>query len=176
MKSLRIFLLLSVAALAACAPRKAPTPPPPPPPVATPQPRPVPPPPPPPAADWRDLALTPGSWSYRGEGAVSTATFAGAGGSFMLRCDRNARQVTLSRPGAASGNMMTIRTSSISRNLPLAVQGEPAVRFASLPSNDRFLDAIAFSRGRFTVEVPGAPMLVIPAWPEPARVVEDCRF
>jgi hypothetical protein len=34
---------------------------------------------------------------------------------------------------------------------------------------------MVFSRGRFTVEVPGAPMLVIPAWPEPARVIEDCR-
>jgi hypothetical protein len=173
MNVLRIGLLFSVAAVAACAPRQAP--PPPPPPVVAPPPRPVPPPPPPPAADWRDLALTPGSWTYRSEGNTSTATFAGTAGSFALRCDRLARQVTLSRPGGGSGNWMTIRTSSVSRNLPLVVQGASAA-FTTLSANDRFLDAIAFSRGRFTVEAPPTQMLVIPAWSEPARVVEDCRF
>ena len=40
---------------------------------------------------------------------------------------------------------------------------------------DPLLDAIAFSRGRFTVESESGAMLVLPAWPEPARVVEDCR-
>ena len=174
MKLLRIGVLMSVAALAACAPRRPPPPPPPPAPVAAPQPRPVPAPP-PPAADWRDVPLTPGSWTYRGEGNASMATFGGATGSFTLRCDRAARQVTLSRPGGGSGNWMTIRTSSVSRNLPLVVTGASAA-FTNLSANDRFLDAIAFSRGRFTVETPGTPMLVIPAWPEPARVVEDCRF
>jgi hypothetical protein len=71
---------------------------------------------------------------------------------------------------------MTVRTSSTARNLPLSVQGQAAGVFTSLSANDRFLDDMVFSRGRFTVEVPGTPMLVIPAWPEPARVVEDCRF
>jgi hypothetical protein len=28
---------------------------------------------------------------------------------------------------------------------------------------------------RFAVEAQGAPALIIPAWPELARVVEDCR-
>jgi len=37
------------------------------------------------------------------------------------------------------------------------------------------LDAIAFSRGRFSVEAAGTARLVIPAWPEAARVVEACR-
>jgi hypothetical protein len=175
MKSLRIALLFSVGAVAACAPRQAP--PPPPPPVATPLPRPVAPPsPPPPAADWNDLALTPGSWTYRGEAAASLATYGGAAGSFTLRCDRNSRQVTLSRSGITTGNTMTIRTSSTARNLPLSVQGEPTAVFARLSASDRLLDAVVFSRGRFTVEVPGTQMMIIPAWPEPARVVEDCRF
>jgi hypothetical protein len=69
-----------------------------------------------------------------------------------------------------------LRTSSFARNLPLSVDPSGAGVFAALPANDRLLDAMVFSRGRFTVEVPGTPMLVIPAWPEPARVVEDCRF
>jgi hypothetical protein len=32
-----------------------------------------------------------------------------------------------------------------------------------------------FSRGRFAVETDGLPTLVLQTWPEPARVVEDCR-
>ncbi len=49
-------------------------------------------------------------------------------------------------------------------------------------SNDPLLDALAFSRGRIGVIVlqsAGSPVqsvqLVVPAWPEIARVVEDCR-
>jgi hypothetical protein len=176
MKLVRIGVLCSVAAVAACAPRQAPPPPPPPAQVFIPSSRPVPPPPPPPAADWRDLALTPGSWAYIPQPQASYAVFSAAGQSFELRCDRASRQVKLSRSGVTSGNMMTVRTSSAARNLPLSIQSQPPAVYTNLSGNDRFLDAIAFSRGRFTVEVPGMPMLVIPAWPEPARVVEDCRF
>ena len=94
----------------------------------------------------------------------------------MLRCDRARRTVSLWREGAPTGNMMTVRTSYGARNLPVSVQAGPlAFAYAALPASDRLLDQIAFTRGRFTVEVPGRPMLVIPAWPEPARVVEDCR-
>jgi hypothetical protein len=115
---------------------------------------------------------------YRNEGATSQALFgpASSEASFVVRCNRARRQVTLSRQGSSSGNMMTVRTSFTARNLPVAAQAEPLPSVsATLPASDRFLDSIAFSRGRFTVEVPGQPMLVIPSWPEPARVVEDCR-
>ncbi len=142
-----------------------------PPPVRTP-------PPPPPPADWRDIPLTPGNWVYRAEGQGSVALFGPATGeaAFAVRCDRSSRQIILSRHGSTSGNMMTIRTSYTARNFPLSVQaGPPPQATTPLFANDRFLDGMAFSRGRFTVEVPGTPMLVIPAWPEPARVVEDCR-
>ena len=44
-----------------------------------------------------------------------------------------------------------------------------------LVSNDPLLDSLAFSRGRLGVTVAGSPSLVVPAWPEVARVVEDCR-
>jgi hypothetical protein len=124
------------------------------------------------------LPLTPGRWSYRNEGQNSAASFGSAegAGSFTVRCDRARRQVTLLRQGITTGNTMTVRTSYSARNLPLSIQTEPPNSvFASLPASDRFLDGMAFSRGRFTVEVPGTPMLIIPAWPEPARVVEDCR-
>jgi hypothetical protein len=96
--------------------------------------------------------------------------------SFVVRCDRARRQITLSREGVTSGTSMTVRTTSGARSLPLSVQAEP-LPYASgmLPASDRFLDDIVFSRGRFTVEVAGSPMLVLPTWPEPARVIEDCR-
>jgi hypothetical protein len=51
----------------------------------------------------------------------------------------------------------------------------PAYVAAELSPVDRQLDALAFSRGRFLVSVKGAADLVIPAWPELARVIEDCR-
>ncbi len=177
MKPLRLVLIGALAAIAACVPKQeAPPQREPQPPVR--QPQPLPPPPPPPAVEWRDMPLTPGNWYYRSEAATSQALFgpANSEATFLLRCDRALRRVTLSREGTASGNMMTLRTTSTSRSLPIAAQTEPLpYASATLAANDRLLDAIAFSRGRFTVEVPGAPMLVIPAWPEPARVVEDCR-
>lgn len=71
---------------------------------------------------------------------------------------------------------MVIRTTGLSRTLPASVQVAPLPYvWASLPANDRFLDQIVFSRGRFTVEVPGLPVLILPSWAEPARVIEDCR-
>jgi hypothetical protein len=171
-------LIAGVAAATACMPRREP-PPPAPQPQATPrapvQPAPAPP---PPRAGWRDLPLTPGGWTYRSEGQSSLASFgpAGAAASFTVRCDRASRQVRLTREGAANGNLMTVRTSSTARSLPVSVQAEPFPSASvGLAATDRLLDEIAFSRGRFTVELPGTPMLIIPAWPEPARVVEDCR-
>jgi hypothetical protein len=93
-----------------------------------------------------------------------------------VRCERARSQVSLWREGTTSGNTMTVRTSAGARNLPLSISAQPlAGVWAALPTGDRLLDEIAFSRGRFTIEVPGTQMLVIPSWPEPARVVEDCR-
>ncbi len=179
MTSARIWMLLGAAAAAtACVPRReAPPPEQQQPRRASPPPQPTLPPPPPPA-DWRDIPLTRGDWSYRNEGSHSRAVFGAPGTqpSFVVRCERARRQVELSRTGPATGAMMTVRTSYAARNFPLSAQTEPAGYVsAAVSANDRFLDGIAFSRGRFTVEVPGAPMLVLPAWPEPARVIEDCR-
>jgi hypothetical protein len=45
----------------------------------------------------------------------------------------------------------------------------------TLPARAPVLDAMAYSRGRFVVEVAGLTPSYLPAWPEVARVVEDCR-
>lgn len=180
MKPLRLFLLAgSLAAVAACvSKREAPPQPEPQPPVQRPAQQLPPPPPPPVANDWRDAPLTPGGWYYRDEGATSQALFgpANSEAAFIVRCERASRRILLSREGVTTGNMMTVRTTSAARNLPVSVQTEPlAYVSGAVAATDRLLDAIAFSRGRFTVEVPGTPMLILPAWPEAARVVEDCR-
>jgi hypothetical protein len=53
--------------------------------------------------------------------------------------------------------------------------GTPAGVELTLPARDPLLDAIAFSRGRFAVAVPGEPTLYVPSWTEISRVIEDCR-
>ena len=154
--------LAAFALLAGCASKPAPAPAPraaPARPLETPL---LPAPAPPSPTDWRDMDLTPGNWSYDGAAARYLAA---DGAAFALRCDRSARRMTIEREGAAGD--MIVRTTAVERRFPEAR--------APLPPTDPFLDAIAFSRGRFTVEAAGRVM-VIPAWPEPARIVEDCRI
>lgn len=71
---------------------------------------------------------------------------------------------------------MTIVTTSDTRPLSAdpAPQGQPQL-IATLAANDALLDSMAFSRGRFAVEVNGLPTLYLPAWAEVGRVIEDCR-
>ena len=153
-----------LALLAGCAAptRAPPAPPPAPRPIEPPRPSPTPPP--PPTQDWRDIALTPGDWSYAADAGGSEARFGDTAAELTLRCDAQRRQLLLRRAGTAAG--LVVRTSFGRRSLPAG---------AALAASDPLLDQIAFTRGRFTVEAQGAPMLVLPAWPEPARVIEDCR-
>ncbi len=60
------------------------------------------------------------------------------------------------------------------------LMSDPLVAGASgvtvtLPAGAPVLDALAYSRGRFVIEVAGLAPSYLPAWPEVARVVEDCR-
>ncbi len=149
-----------------------------PPPAPAPRPVPVPVPAPPPTApalgaDWRDWPLTPGDWRYR----TGRATYGVVGGTplAILRCDLAARRVTLSRTGSAP-TTLTLRSTSAVRAIPATPDpGAPGMLAMAFAANDSFLDALGFSRGRFVIEGGGLPILVIPAWPEILRVVEDCR-
>lgn len=132
--------------------------------------------PPAPAGDWRDLPLTPGTWQYRGTPGGSAASFGArdAAPVATLTCERAGGRVTLTmvspRPQAGS---VSVRTSSTVRAVAVQpVAGGVAMR---LPANDRLLDAMGFSRGRFVVEGPAVGRLVLPAWAEILRVTEDCR-
>jgi hypothetical protein len=130
---------------------------------------------------WIDAPRSAGDWVYRRDSRGSVALFgpSGADASFIIRCDGAARRIFLSRAGAfpdGDSGMMTIRASSGLKSFTVKNNGgTPAYVAVALPVNEPQLDAMAFSRGRFLVSVKGAADLVIPSWPEIARVIEDCR-
>lgn len=131
------------------------------------------------APDWRDAALAGGTWRYdHAADGGSRATFgpAGAAPLAVLRCDIGHRQVTLWRAGHASGTQpASIHTSTVTRPLGASPAPDGSGMTITLPAGDRLLDAMAFSRGRFAIDMSGLAPLVLPAWAEVGRVVEDCR-
>lgn len=176
-RALRLRLVFSGAlalALSACAtPTVVPPAAPPPAPRPAPAP-PVPRPQPQAFKDWRDAPQTVGDWRYEG----SVARF-GPGNAtlFALACDRPAATMRLIRTGTSTVSLpMTVVTTSDTRPLSAdpAPQGQPQL-IATLGARDPLLNSMAFSRGRFAVEVNGLPTLYLPAWAEVGRVIEDCR-
>ena len=168
-----ILLLAPVLALAgaACVPTR-PAPPPPPPRVVSLPPRALPP---PVATNWLDGPVSAGTWRYSADARGSVAIFDAAGaGLASLRCDRQRGRVLLGGAGATPGPM-TVHTSSVTRTVQTEATGEPPRVAATLTPTDPLLDAMAFSRGRFALSRPGAAPMVLPAWAEIGRVVEDCR-
>jgi hypothetical protein len=173
------FLLLAPMALAACsAPQPAPVP----------QPRPQPAPPAPvaappsavtrPAAEWVDWPLEQGTWEYRTDARGSIALFGVSGGdaALTLRCDSGRRAIFMSVAGSGDGGNFTIRTSSTLKSYrPATSSATPPYVAIELQPNDMILDAMAFSRGRFAIEVSGLRSFAIPNWGEVSRVIEDCR-
>ena len=118
---------------------------------------------------YRNRPLTTGAWTLLLAAESSEARYGEAGrpARLTLRCDMAARRVRITRPDRTPGTI-TIVTSSMTRTLTA-----PGEVLASEP----LLDAIAFSRGRFVVLAPASSgdALIIPAWPEAARIAEDCR-
>ncbi len=178
---MRALLTLAMTlALASCvSPTAPPRPAPIPVPVPTYTPPPLRPTPTPVGPDWRDWSVTPGDWVYRQDGRGSIALFGerGTDAVVTLRCDRAANTLYLSRAGLAVAAVpMTVRTSSVTRTLSSApTGGTPPYLAVSLGPRDSLLDAMGFSRGKFVIEQPGYPTLVLPAWAEIERVTEDCR-
>jgi hypothetical protein len=166
--------------LAGCA--SAPKPAPAPPPVVKPAPpllpKPVPLPPAP--ADWRDAPRSPGNWHWAREGALSVANYGSerplSVPDFAMACDMKTRlvslHVTIATPAPSA---MIITTANLKRVFTAQpVPGLPVIS-VEFPASDPILDAMAFSRGRFMVEVPGRSPLYLPSWAEVSRVIEDCR-
>lgn len=118
-----------------------------------------------------------GSWSYRTIAGGSEASFADAAGTqrLVIRCNRAARTMSLVRTAVpAAAPALSVWTSSAARSLPARFEATKTLT-ADVTATDPLLDALAFSRGRFATAAAGVPMLTLPAAPEVARVVEDCR-
>ena len=135
-----------------------------------------------PIADYSTARVTPGLWTYQSVPGGSAARFIDATGTarFTLECSKATRRVTLARTSAIAAPSLFVWASDASRTL--AARFEPnAMRVSvDLAARDPLLDAIAFSRGRIAVTMGGAggatEPLIMPAWPEAARTIEDCRF
>lgn len=102
-----------------------------------------------------------------------------------LACTAGDRRITLLLDGDPAGSTLQVRTTSVSRTLSartlttregerLGLSAARPLLAASLPASDSLLDAIIYSRGKVNVQGGGAD-LILPAWPEVGRVVEDCR-
>ena len=131
-----------------------------------------------PAVDFSSARVMPGAWAYQSIAGGSMARFVDTAGTarLVLQCTRATRRVTVSLTSSAPAASLSLWTSNASRNLPARFEPNAMRVSAELPAYDALLDAIAFSRGRIAVTMPGGVPLVAPAWPEAARTIEDCRI
>ncbi len=131
-----------------------------------------------PAVDYSAAAVAPGSWGYRPFPGGSEARFVDSTGiaRLVLSCARPTRRVSISHTSGTSAPSMFVWTSSASRNLTARFEPNAMRVTADLAASDPLLDGIAFSRGRIAVAMAGGVPLVVPAWPEAARTIEDCRI
>ena len=155
--------------------------------IAQPQPQPLPQPTPQPQpqpaapvyqTDWTYWPVTPGDWVYRRDERGSIALFGPMGQDSLvsLRCDTGRRMLYVSRSGQVSGNaQMTLRASQGMQSYAAGQVSGTAYAAAAIQPGDPMLDKLAYSRGRFVVEVTGLSPLKLPSFAEVARVIEDCR-
>ena len=118
-----------------------------------------------------------GSWSYTPAAPGGEASFRDTSARVQLtiRCTRATRRITIAKPVSGAVPNLTVWTSSATRSLPASFNPATGLASADVAATDPLLDAITFSRGRFAVSSAGVPSLVLPPWPEVARVIEDCR-
>ncbi|MEO8456078.1 MAG: hypothetical protein ABI454_13060 [Sphingomicrobium sp.] len=130
-----------------------------------------------PVLDLSTAAPIAGSWFYSQTPGASEASFLNASAlpQLTIRCTRATRRVTISKPANRAVPFLTVWTSAQTRAVPASFSPATQRLSAELAASDALLDAIAFSRGRFGVSVSGAAALVVPAWAESQRVIEDCR-
>jgi hypothetical protein len=128
-------------------------------------------------ADLSTATPVAGSWSYSSTPAGSEASFMNPSAlpQLTIRCTLATRRVSISKPASGAAPFLGLWTSAQTRNVPASFNPATARISADVNAYDPLLDAIAFSRGRFGVSVSSQPALVVPAWAEPQRVIEDCR-
>ena len=130
-----------------------------------------------PSIDLSTATPVDGTWTYSSTPAGSEATFANTSSQpqISVRCTRATRLVTMSKPATAAAPFLSVWTSTLTRNIRASFDPATGRLSANLTANDSLLDGIAFSRGRVGFSIAGQAPLVVPAWAEAARVIEDCR-
>jgi hypothetical protein len=127
--------------------------------------------------DMSSATPTYGQWTFVATAGGGEARFvdSSARPQLILTCNRAGRSVTIARRAGSAAPYLQVWSSSESRNILSAYN--PATQLLSAPvqAYDRLLDAMAQSRGRIAIGIFGQPMLVVPAWAEIGRVVEECR-
>jgi len=118
-----------------------------------------------------------GTWAYAATNDGSEANFTNAAAAVQLtvHCTRATRRVSISKAATAAAPLLNVWTSSLTRSVPSAFNPTTGKLTIDLANYDPLLDALATSRGRVGFSVGTEPALVIPAWAEAARVIEDCR-
>jgi len=119
-----------------------------------------------------------GSWTFApaADGSAATYLNASAMPQLTVRCTRATRRVSISKPASVAVPFLNVWTSSMTRSVPASFDPAIARVTIQIPAYDPLLDALAFSHGRLAIYVADKPALVVPALPEVARVIEDCRY
>ena len=130
-----------------------------------------------PGVNFQYATPLPGDWTYAPAAGDSEAAYLDAlsHAQLFVHCTRAARQVTIAKPATGAAPFLLVWTTSQSRNLTASYNPATHRVSAAIPAFDPLLDAMAFSRGRISITVSGQPALIVPAWEELARVIEDCR-
>jgi len=130
-----------------------------------------------PAQDLSTATPIAGNWTYAATADGSEAVFANASGNPQLwvHCTRATRRMSIAKPATAAAPFLNVWTSSLTRSVSSSFNPATARLTIDLAAADPLLDAIVSSRGRIGFTVTGQPSLVVPAWAEAARVIEDCR-
>ena len=118
-----------------------------------------------------------GNWTYSATTDGSEAVFANASAipQLWVHCTRATRRVSIAKSATAAAPLLSVWTSSLTRSVASSFNPATGRRTIDLASNDPLLDAITASRGRIGLGIAAQPPLVVPAWAEVARVIEDCR-
>jgi hypothetical protein len=118
-----------------------------------------------------------GNWVYAPTTAGTEARFQDAAGNpqLWIQCTRATRGISIARAATGAAPFLTVWTSSLTRQAPASFNPTTNRLTTSLATFDPLLDAIVSSRGRVGYTIGAQPALVVPPWPEPARVIEDCR-
>ena len=118
-----------------------------------------------------------GNWTYAATADGSEAVFANVSGNPQLwvHCTRATRRMSIAKPATGAAPFLNVWTSSLTRSVVSSFNPSTARLTIDLAAADPLLDAIVSSRGRIGFTVTGQPSLVVPAWAEAARVIEDCR-